>query len=312
MVDGKTILITGCGSLAKALTGELLLNHKPKKVILYSRDEFLQHEAKESMLDPRRILRFFIGDVRDRDRLSLAMKGVDIVIHAAALKRVDTIEYNPGEAVKTNVDGTQNVIRACIGAGVKRAIFTSTDKAVEPINLYGCTKAVAEKLWLHANFYKPIFTAVRYGNVIGSRGSVLPAFQKIAAVKEEFPITDVRMTRFWVDMDEAVALIIRAIGGEPGYIYVLKSPTFKITGLAKALYGRAKIKEVGLRPGEKIHETLISRHEGVIDRGSYYMVESGVHFVDERPSTQNIPPLTSETGNMSIGEIRELLKGEGK
>ena len=178
MIDGKTILITGCGSLATALTRHFLAHHAPKKVILYSRDEYLQHVTSGILSDPGALLRFFIGDVRDRFRLDLAMRGVDIVIHTAALKRVDTVEYNPLEAIKTNIHGTENVMLACVQNNVQKAVFISTDKAVMPVNLYGATKMVGEQLWLHANVYKEIFSAVRYGNVMGSRGSVLPAFQE--------------------------------------------------------------------------------------------------------------------------------------
>jgi FlaA1/EpsC-like NDP-sugar epimerase len=311
MIDGKSILITGCGSLAKALTKHMLLHFKPKKIVLFSRDEYLQAVTVDEIPDPKHVLRYFIGDVRDLSRLSLAMKGIDTVIHTAALKRVDTVEYNPLEAVKTNVHGTENVMMSCVSGNVQNAVFVSTDKAVMPINLYGCTKAVGEKLWLHANFYKPIFNAVRYGNVMGSRGSVLPYFRELAKKKEVFPITSLGATRFWVEMDEAVKLILLAMGGEPGYIHVLKSPTFKVVDLAKALYMRAKIEEVGLRPGEKIHEMLISTAESrrVIDKGDHYLIESEIKFSEEvRPETKSIYPLDSSQDNMLQADIRELLK----
>ncbi len=311
MVDGKTILITGCGSLAKALAQHMLLNAKPKKIILFSRNEYLQMVAATEIPDPTGRVRYFIGDIRDSTRLELALRGVDIVIHTAALKRVDTVEYNPEEAVETNVEGTRRVMRACVGSGVQQAMFISTDKAVMPINLYGCTKAVGEKLWLAANFYRPIFNVVRYGNVMGSRGSVLPLFRAIAKKKEEFPVTDVYMTRFWVTMERAVEAVMEALNIPAGNIMVPDCPTFKITDLAKALYVRAKIKEVGARPGEKIHEMLIGPYESKRTREEkdYYLIDSEVRFSEgARPKTQGILSLTSDKGNMLQAEIRELLK----
>jgi FlaA1/EpsC-like NDP-sugar epimerase len=303
MIDGKTILITGCGSLAKALTGHFLLHHKPKKIILYSRDEYLQSRAIAILSDPRGILRFFIGDVRDKFRLDLAMMNVDIVVHTAAMKRVEACEYNPLEAVKTNVDGTQNVITSCVQHNVQKALFISTDKAVMPVNFYGCTKAVAEKLWMKANVYKEIFSAVRYGNVMDSRGSVLPKFREIAKNKGEFPITDKRMTRFLVHMDEAVGLIMTALNGEPKKIYVLNSPTAKMVDIAKALYGRAKIKEVGNRGNEKLHEMLVSEH----DKDTVIIMDNGKRWGILNPKDDPFV-LTSDKNNVSIATLREMLK----
>lgn len=292
MVDNKRILITGCGSLAKALTKDFILNHKPKAIRLYSRDEYLQHQAKEEIHDPNDIVGYFIGDVRDSARLALAMRGVDIVIHTAAMKRVEVCEYNPIEAVRTNILGTINVIVQCVDHNVERAVFVSTDKAVMPVNLYGGTKFVAEKVWLHANVYRPIFNAVRYGNVMDSRGSVLPMFRKIAKEKEVFPVTDEGMTRFLVDMGEAVKLIKTSLKGTSGTVFVLNSPTAKIVDIAKALYARAKFKVVGVRPGEKIHEVLVSEYDTNVE------VVGGPTDV----------PLTSDLNNLSIAELREMLK----
>ena len=310
MVDGKTVLITGCGSLAKALTKHMLLECKPKKIILYSRNEYLQSIAMGEIHDPKHLTRYFIGDVRDLFRLQLAARGVDIVIHTAAMKRVESAEYNPSEAIATNVDGTWNVIQACINTQVQRAVFISTDKAVMPVNLYGCTKAVGEKLWLHANYYKPIFNAVRYGNVARSTGSVIPIFEEIAREKREFPVTDVRMSRFWVEMREAVGLVMTALDGKPGYTYALDSPTFKIVDLAKAMYARAKIKEVGNRGSEKLHETLVGAHEATRTTkvGDVYQIAPEFNLDDSQPSQGNVEELTSEKGNMSIAQIREKLK----
>jgi len=310
MIDGKTVFITGCGSLAKALTKELLLNHRPKKIVLYSRDEYLQHMAKEEIEDPRKQVRYFIGDVRDLKRLRMALKGADIVVHTAALKRVDTVEYNPLEGIKTNVIGVDNVIEACIDAGVERATFVSTDKAVMPINLYGGTKFVGEKAWIHANFYKQIFNVVRYGNVMGSRGSVLPLFEQCAKNRLPFPITDMEMTRFWVNMEDAVKLVLMAMESKEGYTYVLKCPSFKIVDLARAMYGRAELNVVGMRPGEKLHEVLIAEHEvgRVEDRKWYYAIQPEIKYSEERwPDTPVISPVVSSKVSVSRGEIKEWL-----
>ena len=308
VVDGKTIFITGCGSLAKALTKELLLSHRPKKVILFSRDEFLQAEAKEEINNPR--VRYFIGDVRDRDRLLMATRGVDILIHTAALKRIDTIEYNPLEAVRTNIHGTENVVKACVANKVKRATFVSTDKAVEPINFYGMTKGLGEKIWVDSNFIMPIFNVVRYGNVMGSRGSVLPLFLRCERNRLPFPITDKKMTRFWIKMDEAVKLVLMAVESREGPIFVLKSPTFKITDLAKAIDENAKFDVMGMRPGEKLHETLIGAHETgrVSDKGWYFSIAPEIKYSEEVwPVSEKMAPLVSSKNNVERGEIKTWL-----
>lgn len=311
MIDNKVVFITGCGSLAKALANEMLLNHRPHKIILFSRDEYLQEIAKNDLNDPKGLVRYFIGDVRDSDRLGMAMRGVDLVVHTAALKRVETVEYNPIEAVRTNVDGTVNVIASCIINDVQRAVFTTTDKAVMPINFYGMTKGLGEKLWIYSNFYKPIFNCVRYGNVMGSRGSVLPLFERCAKNRLPFPITDNKMTRFWVRMDEAVKLVILALESQEGYTYILKSPTFKITDLAKALYGRAQFDEMGMRPGEKLHETLVNEYEAgrIEDRGWYYALQPEIKYSEyEWPKCEGIKPLVSSENNVKIEEIRRWLE----
>lgn len=255
--DKKVVLLTGgTGSLGKALINSLEAN----KIIVFSRDEFKQHEMAKTAPDN---VRFFIGNVRDKERLCQAMGDVDIVIHAAALKQVPILEYNPTEAVKTNIYGTQNVIEACLESGVKRAVFISTDKAVNPINLYGATKLAGEKLWIAANAYnKTIFSAVRYGNVIGSRGSVVPLFKKLKEEgASEFPITDHRMTRFWLTLDDAVGLVKTAIEGE-GKIYVPWAESAKIFDIAQTIASGMNFvphyPEIGVRPGEKIHEKLVS------------------------------------------------------
>ncbi|OGN00895.1 MAG: UDP-N-acetylglucosamine 4,6-dehydratase (inverting) [Candidatus Yanofskybacteria bacterium RIFCSPHIGHO2_02_FULL_41_29] len=265
MLDNKTILITGgTGSFGKNFAKFLLKSSGLKKLIIFSRDEFKQYEMQKEISDPR--IRFFIGDVRDLPRLQRAFHGVDIVIHAAALKQVPTLEYNPFEAVKTNIIGSQNVIDASIDQSVSKTLLISSDKAVQPINLYGATKLAAEKLFVAANSYtsltkRSIFSAVRYGNVMGSRGSIVEALLKKPAAEKVF-ITHPDMTRFWLTLSESFHLVLFAIkhmGG--GEIIVPKIPSMKITELFDALAPRAKKVITGIRPGEKIHETLLTEHE---------------------------------------------------
>ena len=267
VIDDKVILITGgTGSFGKKLTETLLERCRPKKIIIFSRDEYKQSEMAK--LFPKKMypIRFFLGDIRDRSRLARAFSGVDYVVHAAALKQVPALEYNPTEAVKTNVIGADNIVDAAIDAGVKKVVALSTDKAVNPINLYGATKLVAEKIFIAANAYSGeeiVFSVVRYGNVMGSRGSVIPFFLdlKRRGVKK-FPITDERMTRFWITLEEAVDLVIKVLAeAEGGEIFVPKIPSMKITDLAKAVDPNCEIQVTGIRPGEKLHETLISKDE---------------------------------------------------
>lgn len=262
-LDGSSVLITGgTGSLGKALIDFLLKETKVRRIAIFSRDELKQHHLRITLGDDPR-LRWFLGDIRDLDRLKRALHGVDYVIHAAALKQVDTGEYNPMEFVKTNVLGSQNVIDASIEAGVKRVVALSTDKASSPINLYGATKLTADKLFIAANNYSfaygTTFSVVRYGNVMGSRGSVIPFFQDLAAQGKPLPITDLRMTRFWISIESAVKFVIDSLemmtGGE---LYVPKIPSMKIVDLAHAVDSEAKLEEIGMRPGEKLHEEMIS------------------------------------------------------
>lgn len=260
MFEGKTILITGgTGSLGHALVKRFFEKFIAKKVIVYSRDEYKQSEMARLYPD----CRYFIGDVRDRRRLVRALRGVDYVIHAAALKRVPSLEYNPTEAVKTNVYGTMNVVEACFEAGVSTAVLVSTDKAVNPINLYGATKLCAEKVFLAANaFAKTKFTVIRYGNVIGSRGSVIPLFQKLAAEGEKvFPITSTDMTRFWITLEGAVDLVLYSLANPISKVIVPHIPSMKITDVAEAIRPDCEFKRIGKRAGEKLHETLISADE---------------------------------------------------
>ncbi|MFN3599037.1 MAG: UDP-N-acetylglucosamine 4,6-dehydratase (inverting) [Aquificaceae bacterium] len=265
----KVILITGgTGSFGKAFVKYLLKEHSPKKIILLSRDEFKQwHMSKEFPEEKYPQLRFFLGDIRDKDRLRFAFEGVDYVVHAAALKHVPILEYNPFEAVKTNIIGAQNIIEVAIEKGVKKVVALSTDKAVSPVNLYGATKLAMEKLFIAGNAYvgskDTSFSIVRYGNVVGSRGSVIPLFLRLLKEgKRELPITDPRMTRFWITLEEGVRLVLfaleEAMGGE---VFVPKIPSVKILDLVQALCPHCKTKIIGIRPGEKLHEALISIDE---------------------------------------------------
>ena len=261
----KTILVTGgTGSFGKKFTKILLAEKNPKKIIIYSRDELKQHEMRVAGYnDPR--LRYFIGDVRDRDRLTRAMYGVDIVVHAAALKQVPACEYNPMEAIKTNIQGTSNVAEAALDAGVSKVLALSTDKAVSPANLYGGTKLVAEKLIVQSNNYAAgratRYSCVRYGNVVGSRGSVVPLFLKLRA-SGKITITDERMTRFWLSLEQGVQFVINCIEQmEGGEVFVPKIPSTTVVDLAKAIAPDAEIEIIGIRPGEKLHEDLLSVDE---------------------------------------------------
>lgn len=263
--SNKVVLVTGgTGSFGKKIVKILLDEYKPEKVIVYSRDELKQHEMRSSGYDAPN-LRYFIGDVRDLDRMRRAFEGVDIVVHAAALKQVPACEYNPMEAIKTNILGSSNVIDAALDAQVEKVIALSTDKAVNPINLYGATKLAAEKLFVQSNSYaggrKTRFSCVRYGNVVGSRGSVVPVFLQ-QRDRGEVTVTDERMTRFWISLEQGVRFVIRCAeqmrGGE---VFVPKIPSMTILDLAKTIAPDAKVNVVGIRPGEKLHEVLISEDE---------------------------------------------------
>ncbi|PKM52704.1 MAG: UDP-N-acetylglucosamine 4,6-dehydratase (inverting) [Firmicutes bacterium HGW-Firmicutes-7] len=273
ILDEKTILITGgTGSFGKKFIEIAFKKFNPRKVIVYSRDEFkqfnMQKEFKNKLSEEDfNKLRFFIGDVRDLERLQRAFVGVDYVIHAAAMKQVPACEYNPFEAVKTNIHGAQNVVTAALDRGVKKVVALSTDKAVNPINLYGGTKLVSDKLFISANAYagdKDItFSVVRYGNVAGSRGSVIPFFKDIISRGELIlPITDFRMTRFWITLEQGVDLVLKALReSKGGETYISKIPSFKITDLAKAICENIELKEIGIREGEKLHEVMITRDD---------------------------------------------------
>lgn len=276
-LSNKSILITGgTGSFGKKFIKKIL-EYNVKKVIVFSRDELKQYEMAQEFTDSR--MRFFIGDVRDKDRLYRAFDGVDIVIHAAALKHVGACEYNPFEAVKTNIHGAQNIIEAAIDRGVQRVIALSTDKAASPVNLYGATKLASDKLFVAANSYAgdkdTRFAVVRYGNVVGSRGSVVPFFKKIAYTGR-LPITDLRMTRFWITLDQGVQFVLdnleRMNGGE---IFVPKIPSMKVIDLAEAVAPGCDIEEVGIRPGEKLHEAMITEDDArrTLEFDNYYVIQ---------------------------------------
>jgi UDP-N-acetylglucosamine 4,6-dehydratase len=264
LLENSSILITGgTGSFGQAMC-KRLLKEKVRRIAIFSRDELKQLEMKKLIKDER--LRFFIGDIRDSQRLDLAFHGVDFVVHAAALKQVDTGEYNPMEFVKTNVMGSQNVIDACVRNGIKKVVALSTDKASSPINLYGATKLTADKLFSAANNYShaygTTFSVVRYGNVMGSRGSVIPFFLDLIRAGKPLPITDRRMTRFWISLEHAVDFVLDSFkmmqGGE---LYVPRIPSMKIVDLAYALAEDINLIEIGIRPGEKLHEEMISQDD---------------------------------------------------
>jgi UDP-N-acetylglucosamine 4,6-dehydratase len=270
MLDDKTILVTGgTGSFGKRFLKRVLESGSPKKLIIYSRDEYKQFQVRQQFSQHKEHLRFFIGDVRDKERLYRAFRGVDYVVHAAALKQIPSCEYNPFEAVKTNIYGAQNIVDAAIDCGVKRVVALSTDKAVNPINLYGATKLASDKIFIAANAYAgaqdTVFSVVRYGNVAGSRGSVIPYFKTLLdSGSEELPITDRRMTRFWITLDQAVDLVFKALrASKGGETYISKIPSFKIVDLAAAMSPSAKLKDVGIREGEKLHEIMITEYDSL-------------------------------------------------
>ena len=279
MFDGASLLITGgTGSLGNALTRYLLSNTKVRRLIIYSRDELKQHEMRQRFGGDSR-LRFFIGNVRDLERMRRAFTGVDYVIHAAALKQVPAAEYNPFECIKTNVLGGQNVIEAALDCGVKKVVALSTDKACNPINLYGATKLCSDKLFVAGNAYaggrQTRFSVVRYGNVSGSRGSVVPLFKRLAQEGGDVPITDERMTRFWITIEQAVGLVMDSFEHmEGGEIFVPKIPSMRILDLATALCPGQPIRSIGIRPGEKLHEAMIGEDDSrsVIDMGPRYAI----------------------------------------
>lgn len=285
MFNNKSILITGgTGSFGKYFVKTMLSNFKPRRVVIYSRDEFKQFEMQQEFSQP--VMRFFLGDVRDEARLVRAMRDIDIVIHAAALKQVPAAEYNPMEFVKTNVFGAQNVVQAALANDVEKVIALSTDKAANPINLYGATKLLSDKIFIAANNiaggHKTIFSVVRYGNVVGSRGSVLPYFKKlIADGARELPVTDERMTRFWITLDQGVNFVIKGFARmQGGEIFVPKIPSIRVVDLVKSLGKNLKYKIIGIRPGEKLHEVMCPRDDAckTLEFQDHYVIQPAINF----------------------------------
>ncbi|HMU99630.1 MAG TPA: UDP-N-acetylglucosamine 4,6-dehydratase (inverting) [Rhodocyclaceae bacterium] len=287
MFDNSSILVTGgTGSFGRKFIATVLARYSPRRVIVYSRDELKQYEMQQEYRQDA--MRFFIGDVRDGERLRQAMRDVDYVVHAAALKQVPAAEYNPGECIRTNVGGAENVIAAALANGVKKVVALSTDKAASPINLYGATKLLSDKLFVAANNtvgkQATRYAVVRYGNVVGSRGSVVPLFQKLVADGvTELPITDPRMTRFWITLQEGVDFVLRAFermyGGE---LFVPKIPSARITDLAEALGPGLPQRMIGIRPGEKLHEMMISRDDSLhtLEFQDHYVITPSIRFVE--------------------------------
>lgn len=324
MLTGKSILITGgTGSFGKAFVRRVLRDHQPHKVIVYSRDEYKQYQMAQMFSSDR--LRFFLGDVRDEKRLYRALTGVDYVIHAAAMKQVPASEYNPFEAVQTNIMGAQNLINAALEAGVQKVVALSTDKACNPVNLYGATKLCSDKLFIAANAYSgklvTRFAVVRYGNVLGSRGSVVPLFRDLAAKGEEIPITDERMTRFSITLPEAVQFVIDSFelmhGGE---LYIPKIPSLRVVDLAEAVAPGCKIRQIGIRPGEKLHEMMISRDDSrhLFELGDRYIKMPDFPFWKVKLPEGAVPvadgfEYASDTNNtwLTAQQLRDVLNQEG-
>ena len=317
----KVVLITGgTGSFGRKFVDVMVKEYKPKKLIIFSRDELKQHEMRMAGYDQSN-LRYFIGDVRDVDRLRLAMHGVDIVVHAAALKQVPACEYNPIEAIMTNIIGARNIIEAALDAEVEKVIALSTDKAVNPINLYGATKLCAEKLFVQSNAYSGVkrtrFACVRYGNVVGSRGSVIPLFLRQRR-NGKITITDPRMTRFWITLEQGVRFVIRCIeqmhGGE---IFVPKIPSMSIMDLAQAIAPDCEVEYIGIRPGEKIHEVLISEDEArhTLELEDMFIIQplhpwwSIENWAQARPLPEGFK-YSSDTNTrwLSVEELRNLIE----
>lgn len=323
-LSGSSILITGgTGSFGKAFLRRILDTENPSRAVVFSRDELKQYEMRQTFGDDPRI-RFFLGDIRDRDRLRMALHGIDYVVHAAALKQVDTAEYNPMEFVKTNILGSENVLVASLEAGVKKVVALSTDKASSPVNLYGATKLTADKLFISGNHYSgrdgTRFSVVRYGNVMGSRGSVIPFFRALAAKGEPLPITDSRMTRFWITLPQAVDFVIRSFetmsGGE---LYVPRIPSMRVADLAEAIAPGAKTVDIGIRPGEKLHEEMISSEDSrrtLRQSDRYVVLPTLAEWGFKAPEGEPLPDgfaYTSDTNDLwlSVDQLREVLEREG-
>lgn len=319
--DSAVLVTGGTGSFGKAFIREILDHHEPRRVVIFSRDELKQFEVRNQFGDDPR-LRWFIGDIRDRRRLERAMHGIDYVVHAAALKQVDTAEYNPFEYVATNVTGSQNVIEAAIDAGVRKVVALSTDKASSPINLYGATKLCGDRMFVSANHYAAAyptrFSVVRYGNVMGSRGSVVPKFKALAEAGKPLPITDERMTRFWITLPHAVRFVIESFdimtGGE---LYVPRIPSMRVSDLAEAVAPGSDQYEVGIRPGEKLHEEMIAPDDSrrTVELGDRFVVMPYVGGWGYEPPQDGVPvpdgfAYRSDTNDqwLTIEDIRRLIE----
>lgn len=326
LLAGKSVLITGgTGSFGKKCAEMILKECGPKKLVIFSRDELKQYEMSQVLSDAEYpAIRYFLGDVRDKERLHRAFHGIDYVIHAAALKQVPAAEYNPFEAVKTNVLGAENIIDAAIDAGVKRVIALSTDKAANPINLYGATKLCSDKLFIAGNSYGgwggTRFAVVRYGNVVGSRGSVIPLFKKMAE-SGSIPITDPRMTRFWITLEQGVGFSLECLGSMAGgELFVPKIPSMKLTDLAEAVAPGCKHDIVGIRPGEKLHEVLITRDDArhTLEFEDHFVIEPEFHWWSSethvvgggRPVPDGFEYTSDKNDRwLTVEQLRELIEG---
>jgi UDP-N-acetylglucosamine 4,6-dehydratase len=332
MLDNKHILITGgTGSFGRAFVRKVLENYSPSRLVIFSRDELKQSEMQQEFPEAKYpAIRYFIGDVRDQSRLEMAMRGIDVVVHAAALKQVPAAEYNPFECIKTNIHGAENVVNAALKTGVRKVLALSTDKAANPINLYGATKLASDKIFVAANNLSghdgARFAVVRYGNVMGSRGSVVPFWQRLIdqGVKK-LPVTDPRMTRFWITLPQGVQFVLdsieRMVGGE---VFVPKLPSMNVVDLAKSMLPDCEIENVGIRPGEKLHEVMVPLEDArnTIEFDSYYVIEPSFQFWDRKGFTESnggkavADDFEYDSGTnpwiLSTEELREMLKSTGK
>jgi UDP-N-acetylglucosamine 4,6-dehydratase len=327
-LTGRDVMVIGgTGSFGKAFIAAVLARFKPRRLIIYSRDELKQFEMQQKWNGAE--MRYFIGDVRDTDRVEMAMRGVDYVIHAAALKQVPAAEYNPFECIKTNVHGAENVVRAAIRCGVKRVVALSTDKAANPINLYGASKLASDKIFVAANSMSgrggPRFAVVRYGNVVGSRGSVIPFFRKlISEGATSLPITDVRMTRFVITLEQGVNMVLSSLGMmEGGELFIPKIPSVRVIDVAEAMLPGKEVRIVGIRPGEKLHEVMITDDDSraTLELADRFVIEPTFEFWSHRPYTTRgaIPVPESfryasdnNTEWLNVEEIRDLLRRENQ